>query len=475
MHLRLSGVSYGHADHTLFENVSLELFPGERVALLGHNGGGKTTLLRILAGLETPHSGALERLCSVTYLAQREYLPHQTLGEVLWPDTLERAKHTFERTTLALEDPTPQNLEQYAGAEEVWRIQGGYDFETCLNSVLEGLDLSPNPGGLPTVRRTDPAGAAGEIIARAGRLLSARRTHQPFRPRFQKVARGLDSREPRSVFDGVARLGLSGRGGHPNLRTRAGKTRALQRQLQRGDDGKSRVARVCQDCLSERDGQEKSARAMESHLERLDIPEKPFQRRELTRIPLAEGWRGASDVLKLEHLTLERSGKTILTDLNLWVKRGEKLALLGPNGTGKSTLLELLLGRLELKSGSICWGPDLQIYTVGQQGQELEHFATVQDALLEAGGHLKRQHIFERLAFLGLPKDPLHRVDALSGGERTRLSLARPSVTQAQVMVLDEPTNHLDVEAIEVLENLLLKYEGTVIFASHDASTALRG
>ena len=514
MHLRLSGVSYGHADHTLFENVTLELFPGERVSLLGRNGEGKTTLLRILAGLESPHSGTLERLGRVAYLAQREVLPQQTLGEVLWPDALQRAKHTFERATLALENPTPQNLEQYARAEEIWRVQGGYDFETRLDTVLEGLDLSPTllasqlSGG-----QTRRALLARLLLEQADFYLLDEPTnhldlasrkwlenwilesHAAFlmvshdrafldrvTTRTYELERGKLEHYSGNYSAAMAQKAVRLESARIAYQSALDKKRALEVEISR-EASKGRSAGTFN--ASRRKDNDKfaanffaeqasvahanRAKAMQTRLERLHIPEKPFQRRELTRIPLAEGRRGANDVLTLEHLTLERGGKTILTDVNLWVKRGEKLALLGPNGAGKSTLLEALLGRLEPVSGVICWGPDLQIYTVGQQGQELEHFATVQDALLEAGGHLERQDIFERLAFLGLPRDPLHRVDALSGGERTRLSLARLSVTQAQVMVLDEPTNHLDVEAIEALEKLLLEYEGTVIFASHDA------
>lgn len=514
MHLRLWSVSYGHADHTLFENITLELFQGERVALLGRNGEGKTSLLRLLAGLETPHSGTLERMGSVAYLAQRECLPYQTLGEVLWPEALERAKHTLEQTTLALEDPTPQNLERYAQAEEVWRTRGGYDFETHLNIVLEGLDLSPTlsadslSGG--QTRRAllarllleqadfylldEPTnhldGASRKWLedwileSRAAFLIVShdRAFLDRVVNRTYELERGKLEHYSGNYSAAMAEKAVRLESARIAYQSAVDKKKALETEISR-EASKGRSAgqfnskRVKDGNIMAAKGQAENAsvshakrvRAMAARLERLDLPEKPYQRRELTRIPLEESKRGAGDVLTLEHLTLERGGKTILQDVNLFLRRGEKVALLGPNGAGKSTLLEALLGQLEPVSGTLRWGSDLQIYSVGQQGQELEHFGTLEYALLEANETLERQEIYERLAFLGLPKDPLHRVEALSGGERTRLSLARLSVTQAQVMVLDEPTNHLDLEAIEALEGLLLGYEGTVIFASHDS------
>ena len=451
---------------------------------------------------------------SVAYLAQRECLPYQTLGEVLWPEALERAKHTLEQTTLALEDPTPQNLERYAQAEEVWRTRGGYDFETHLNIVLEGLDLSPTlsadslSGG--QTRRAllarllleqadfylldEPTnhldGASRKWLedwileSRAAFLIVShdRAFLDRVVNRTYELERGKLEHYSGNYSAAMAEKAVRLESARIAYQSAVDKKKALETEISR-EASKGRSAgqfnskRVKDGNIMAAKGQAenasvshaKRARAMAARLERLDLPEKPYQRRELTRIPLEESKRGAGDVLTLEHLTLERGGKTILQDVNLFLRRGEKVALLGPNGAGKSTLLEALLGQLEPVSGTLRWGSDLQIYSVGQQGQELEHFGTLEYALLEANETLERQEIYERLAFLGLPKDPLHRVEALSGGERTRLSLARLSVTQAQVMVLDEPTNHLDLEAIEALEGLLLGYEGTVIFASHDS------
>jgi ATPase subunit of ABC transporter with duplicated ATPase domains len=188
----------------------------------------------------------------------------------------------------------------------------------------------------------------------------------------------------------------------------------------------------------------------------------------MTRIKLEVAPHGPNEVLTVEDLTLEREGRTILEDVNLHLRRGERVALTGPNGGGKSTLLAGVLNRLEASAGSIRLGVGLSVYWAGQQTEELDAFITLEDALLGANDSLETRERYALLASLGLPKDPKRTISSLSGGQRTRLSLARLSVTRAQLLVLDEPTNNLDVDAILALERLLVLYAGTVLFASHD-------
>ena len=127
-----------------------------------------------------------------------------------------------------------------------------------------------------------------------------------------------------------------------------------------------------------------------------------------------------------------------------------------------------ILGQLELRLGTIQRGVGLNVYWAGQNTEELDAFNTLEDALLAANSDLQTREVYALLAGLGLPKEPSRSITSLSGGQRTRLSLARLSVTSAHLLVLDEPTNNLDVDAIEAVEKLLADYPGTVLFASHD-------
>jgi ATP-binding cassette subfamily F protein 3 len=208
--------------------------------------------------------------------------------------------------------------------------------------------------------------------------------------------------------------------------------------------------------------------ALEKRIEHMGELEKPFEENFMTRIKLGSVNHGPNEVLRLESLKLERAEKLILDGLNLHVRRGERLALVGANGGGKSTLIKAILGQLPISNGKIILGLGLNLYWAGQNTEELDEHQTLKDALLAANPDLETRELFALLASLGLPKDPSRAVGTLSGGQRTRLSLARLSVTKAHLLILDEPTNNLDIDAIQALEKLLLEFPGTIIFASHD-------
>ena len=218
-------------------------------------------------------------------------------------------------------------------------------------------------------------------------------------------------------------------------------------------------------------GAHKSGRralALEKRIEHMGEAQKPFEDQFMTRIRLEPAAHGPNEVVTLEDVTLTRGVRVILREVNLHLRRGQRIALVGANGGGKSTLLLSILEQLELTTGNIRRGVGLQVYWAGQNTEELDQYATLEEALLGANGTLETRSLYALLASLGLPKDPKRPVPSLSGGQRTRLSLARLSVTRAHLLVLDEPTNNLDTDAIAALERLLGDYAGTLLFASHD-------
>ena len=217
------------------------------------------------------------------------------------------------------------------------------------------------------------------------------------------------------------------------------------------------------------------AKAMQKQIERLDTQatEKPYGDLPSLRLELPPTPVGPSEVLTVRELEVCRAGRSVLSGVRLDVRRGERIALTGPNGGGKSTLLGALLGTLP-STGTVRWGVGLTRYVAGQQGEELLGLETVEGALLDANPNLTHHQLYEVAASLGLPGGPAFALAGLSGGQRTRLSLARLKVTRAQVLVLDEPTNHLDIRAIEALEALLLAFPGTVLLASHDRALVER-
>ena len=209
------------------------------------------------------------------------------------------------------------------------------------------------------------------------------------------------------------------------------------------------------------------SKALEQRLERLVTAEKPFEDRRTLHLDLPPTPPGPAEVLSLKDFGVQRDGRPVISGLNLELRRGERLALVGPNGSGKSTLLAAIRGVLPC-SGERRLGVGLHLAWTGQRHEELAGLETVRDTLLDANPLLTPHQLHELAAGVGLAGGPSQPVGTLSGGQLTRLGLARLSVIRAQLLLLDEPTNHLDIRAIEALEALLLRFPGTLMLASHD-------
>jgi ATPase subunit of ABC transporter with duplicated ATPase domains len=499
------------ADNLVFEDVDLELHTLERVGLLGRNGSGKTTLMRVLAGLDAPDAGEVRRSGRIAYLAQRGDLGAGSLREVVLPESHRALKAELEDAERALEHPTPEQLERYASAEEDFRVSGGYELEVRAEEILAGLGLDGAfssdalSGG-----QSRRALLAQLLIETADFYLLDEPTNHLDLESTQWLEGWVNSSDAgflivshdRAFLDATVtrcyeleRHALTEYPGNFSLamqekQTRleaariafenhARKVKQLETQAQLAVQQASRAEnrhragnrdKTTASHLMNRSTHKSGRRALalKKRIEHMGEQEKPHSDRFVTRIKLEVAQHGPNEVLRLENVRLERGGRAILWDASFHVRRRDRIALIGPNGGGKSTLLAGVLGHLEPSEGSIRRGVGLSVYWAGQNTEELDAFVTLEDALLGANPELQTREIYALLASLGLPKDPSRTVSSLSGGQRTRLSLARLSVTRAHLLVLDEPTNNLDVDAILALEKLLAEYPGTVLFASHD-------
>ncbi|MFK7601970.1 ABC-F family ATP-binding cassette domain-containing protein [Deinococcus sp. SM5_A1] len=512
MLLRATEVARIYGDETVFEGVNVEIGAGERLALIGENGSGKSTLLRVLAGLDTPDAGTVTRMGRLALLTQHTWTEAGTLLDAVTPPELRRAQQVFELASAALDNADEAGLNTFAEAEEAYRLAGGYDFEARAASVLDGLGLDS------ALDSTQLSGGQTRRVMLARLLLSPADVYLLDEPtnhldadgaawlegwiRASDAAFVLASHD-RAFLDAVARRTAELERGvlivYPGDYTAAMDLKAALREAQERDytafkrkraaleeeqrrqaskSGVEENRRRAKDGdkfrsthKAERGQQIFSARAkaMQKQIDRLDAiaTAKPFQDRRTVRLDLPPAPHGPSEVLTVRDLGVWRGENEILNDVNLDVRRGERIALSGPNGGGKSTLLGALLGTLP-HTGEIRWGAGLTVYAAGQHGEELSRLETVGDALLDTNPDLTPHQLHEVAAGLDLPGGPTFPLSGLSGGQRTRLSLARLSVTRAQVLVLDEPTNHLDIRAIEALERLLLGFPGTVLLASHD-------
>ncbi len=511
MSLVLRAACKRFADILIFDDVTLEVHAGDRVALLGRNGSGKTTLLKVLAGLEFLDAGSCSVTGRVAYLAQRDSLEAGLLRDVVLPDALKVLRAKLELAQAALEQPTPENLERYALLEEEFRVAGGYDLEVRAEEILAGLGLDGSRSSLalsggqerrallarlliqpadfylldePTnhldleslawLEHWILAQDAGFIIVSHDRAFLDVTVQRCYELERQKVTAYFGNfTEAMALKKALRENQLEAFVAHQRkvkqlyLEQQAAIAQASRSENKhRMGNRDATTASHLMNRASHKQG--RRALALEKRIEHMGELEKPFEDSFLTKIQLGQVPVGASEVLKLEDLTVQRGENLILEKLNLFVRRGERVALIGTNGSGKSSLIKTVLGQLEPASGNVILGQNVSVYWAAQNTEELNQYGTLEDALLSANANLQTKEVYALLASLGLPKEPSRAITTLSGGQRTRLTLARLSVTRASLLILDEPTNNLDTDAIVALEKLLLGYTGTVLFASHD-------
>ncbi|WP_293910104.1 ABC-F family ATP-binding cassette domain-containing protein [Deinococcus sp.] len=518
MSVVISHASMSFGDTGLFRDVNFELHAADRVALLGRNGSGKSTLLRLIEGSLTPTAGTVSTTGSLAYLAQLGELPGESLLEAIRPARLKAALDQMQKCGAKLADPTSNHLNAYAAAEETYRLLGGYNFEQRAAEALGALHLDPAwttaqlSGGQrrrallaqllltpaqtylldePTNHLDWPSLAwlegwvqassaaflivshdrafldatvtrcceleRGELREYAGNYTEAMAVKETLREARERQFKAHQRKVSALEHEQLA------------VKQRAASTDRYNPRRKKSGSPMSAKNRAQDVALT----LARRAKALEKRLDRMEAPERLLTERHRVAVQLRSGEHGPNDVLALSDLEIRHGPSVILSELNLHVRHGEKIALIGPNGSGKSTLLRTVLGQHPVAGGQMRLG-SLTVQWAGQGHEELAPFETQQGALLAVDERLTPQQMYAALARLGLPRDLHHRLADLSGGQLTRLALARLSLSTTQLLVLDEPTNHLDAAAIEALEDVLEAYQGTLIFASHDRQLVSR-
>lgn len=513
MSLRMQAVTKRYGDNTIFEDLSLVISGGEKVALIGANGSGKSTLLRLAAGIEAPDSGTVSVRGRVSLLEQHTPTGAASVAEGLAPTHLAAAQAELSSAEAALADPTDENLARFAAAEERFRELGGYDFSALAHATLDALGLAPDqPLSSLSGGQQRRVLLARQLLAQADVVLLDEPTNHLDTAGTQWLeewimasrATVLVVSHDRAFLDAtvskVAELergrlsvwpGNYSQAKELKVTAQAAQQRRHDAQARRKQQLAAEAARLGSTSRSagkfnhKRVGNQpllpaknraesvsrtmaRRASALEKRIEQMDVVEAPFRDNATVSVPLPEVPAGPGDLLRFEAVTVERGGRTLVSGLDLLLRRGEKLALVGPNGSGKSSLIELALGKLDATSGKVVRAAGLATYVASQGGEELLEFPTAEAALRDAQPAIRQQDVHYVLARTGVTNDPSVPVSELSGGQRTRLALARLSVTRAPLLVLDEPTNHLDIAMVEALERTLRDYPGTILMATHD-------
>jgi ATPase subunit of ABC transporter with duplicated ATPase domains len=509
---RLSGVSRFHGAQVVLERASLEVSPRARIGLVGPNGVGKSTVLRLLAGEEAPDSGVVAidpARATVAYLPQEtERLPGETLRSRLARLTgVAAAERALEEGGAALAAEAPDAAARYDAALARFLALGGGDLDaraaaTCARLGL-GVDLDRPFEGL-SGGEAARASLAAVLLAQADLLLLDEPTNdldadglaqlEAFvdgfpgaivlvshdRAFLDRTVRRIAEIDPRSHAivewaggwsDYARRRDEARRGAYARFADAQDRRRELTRLLSR----RRTEARAQGAGLGEKSGGadrrgtnalRTKVRQTEKLLERNPLPEKPFEPWEL-RLELRASGRLPSPVLRLSGAVVER-GAFRLGPVDLELQPGERLAITGPNGTGKTTLVRAVLGEVELARGSRELGRGVVTGVIGQERITYSAAEPLLDALTGRTG-LHAVDARTLLAKFGLgAAHVLRACETLSPGERTRAHLAELQAAGVNLLVLDEPTNHLDLEAVEQLEQALAAWDGALVVVSHD-------
>jgi ATP-binding cassette subfamily F protein uup len=474
-------LAFGHVP--LLDHADFALETAERVGLIGRNGSGKSSLLRILAGVEKPDDGVLQ-------FQQGPRIAHVAQEPLLDADST-----VFEATRAAVANVIALIDEYTHGRGDLDRLQGeieaqdGWNWEQRVGETLQRLHLSPaaKVGTLSGGMRKRVA-LAQALVREPDVLLLDEPTNHLDLDSIEWLENLLVDfkgsvvviTHDRVFLDRVAtRIVELDRG---RLRSYPGNFSSYQSQKEEQLAQEAVLNAKADKLLAQeevwiRKGVEARRTRAQGRITRLErLRARRASRREAlgsVNLQVASGLPSGKIVAELTHATKAFGEKVVVRDFSATILRGDKVGLIGPNGAGKTTLLKLILGELAPDSGKVRQGANLQVAYYDQMREALDLDAKLEDFIspgsewVEIGN--QRKHVKSYLGdFLFSPARAASPVRSLSGGERNRLLLARLFARPANVLVLDEPTNDLDIDTLELLEDLLQAYEGTVFLVSHD-------
>ncbi|HWA56806.1 MAG TPA: ABC-F family ATP-binding cassette domain-containing protein [Gemmatimonadales bacterium] len=496
--LSLSGVAIQYGGEPLLTDITLTVTRGERWGIIGRNGSGKTSLFRIITGDLDPARGAVSRASGLKVAVLDQHRDFAGAGTV-WDAAcsgfaeLLRLEHSLQEQGEAIaargDRLTQEELNRYDRDLERFRREGGYEMEARVSAVLHGLGFDPDTAKhqpLATLSGGERGrlGLACQLVTAADLLLLDEPTnHLDLETTAWLVdhLKGLDSAaliisHDRAFLDAVADHVLHIEAGTTQAYTGGYSDFVTQREERRLAQGRawqkqSRMIAKEEDYIARNiAGQNtKQAKGRRRRLSRLPRLSPPPGDESAMAVRFKSGGRGGDQVLVADRLTVSVGDRVLLDRFSGVIRRNDVVALVGPNGTGKTTLLSTLLGQRPAASGSARLGDTVDVNVYRQDLAQVPRDKTLFDIIHDLRPAWTRGQVMDHLGRFDFSGDEtLRRAGSLSGGELARVALAMMTLEHVNFLVFDEPTNHLDVESIEALEDAIEAYEGTVLLVSHD-------
>ncbi|HHD5525008.1 ATP-binding cassette, sub-family F,member 3 [Streptococcus pyogenes] len=482
----------------LFQNISLQVDERDRIALVGPNGAGKSTLLKLLVGEETPTSGEVntKKDLTLSYLAQNSrfesdktiYEEMLKVFEALRQDEKRLRQMEMDMATVSGQDLTRLMMD-YDLLAERFRQQGGFTYEAEIKAILNGFKFDESMWQMTIA---ELSGGQNTRLALAKMLLEKPELlvlDEPTNHLDIETIAWLENylanyqgaliivSHDRYFLDKVATVtldltphGLDRYVGNYSrfITLKAEKLVAEEKQF---DKQQKEIAKL-EDFVQKnivRASTTKRAQARRKQLEKIERLDKPTSARKSAHMTFQADKPSGNVVLTVEKAAIGYNQHVLSEPINLDVHKLDAIAIVGPNGIGKSTLIKSVIGQIPFIKGEVKYGANVEIGYYDQTQSHLTSSNTVLEELWQDFSTTPEVDIRNRLgAFLFSGDDVKKSVAMLSGGEKARLLLAKLSMENNNFLVLDEPTNHLDIDSKEVLENALIDFDGTLLFVSHD-------
>lgn len=500
MILSCQNISKAFNEKSILKDVSFHINDYDKAAIVGINGAGKTTLLRIIVGEQPADTGivTLSKGKTLGYLAQDQAVnSDNTIYDELLSvkadviDLEKQLRKTEAAMKTADEKELIQLMESYARLNHAFETANGYAYKSELTGVLKGLGFSENEFHKPIAalsggQKTRVALSKLLLLKPDLIILDEPTNHLDLNSIAWLETYLLNYKgaviivsHDRYFLDKIANkvieidqtkaTAFSGNYSDYAVKKEQLRIAAWNAYMNQQQEIKHQEAVIEKLRSFNREKSIKRAESREKMLNKIEVLDKPAQVRSDIHMVLTPKCTSGNDVLHIEGLSKSFGSLCLFTDLEMDIKRGEHVAIIGDNGTGKTTLLKIINGLLAADKGSITLGTNVHIGYYDQEHHVLHPDKTLFEEISDAYPSLTNTEIRNTLAaFLFTGEDVFKQIKDLSGGERGRVSLAKLMLSESNFLILDEPTNHLDIMSKEILEDAINSYEGTVLYVSHD-------